>query len=211
MKNVINYGEGYLEGIQLGKTEMLNRMGKTIKNLLEEFIDVNAKIDPTRLHHVYEWYHVGSPQSRLFDISYVANNGGLTFGSTFTQSRSIANGSTTPFYDKASIMENGIPITLIPKRAKALAFEDNGEMVFTKGPVDISNPGGQDVQGSFSDIMNIFFERYLSQSYLTESGFSKHLEYPAEFKANLSRSKTGGRALGKDVGYKWIVKAGNQL
>jgi hypothetical protein len=166
MSNVVKYAEGYLEGVQLGKNQMLEKMGTTIKAILEEFIDTNARMDPRSLHHVYEWYQVGSPAARLFDINCVVSNGGLTFDSTFSQSRSIANGATTPFYDKATIMEKGIPITLIPKNASALRFEDNGQEVFTKGPVQIDSPGGQDVQGSFGDIMDVFFQRYLKQSYL---------------------------------------------
>lgn len=211
MNNIVKYAEGYLEGVQLGKAEMLQKLGKNIKTILEEFIDTNARIDPRSLHHVYEWYQVGSPAARLFDIDCAVTNGGLTFSSTFSQSRSIANGATTPFYDKAKIMEQGIPITLIPKKAKALRFEDNGEEIFTKGPVQITNPGGQDVQGSFNDIMNIFFERYLRQSYLVASGFSKHLETPADFKLNISKAKSGGRSAGRQVGYNWIVKAGDKI
>jgi hypothetical protein len=108
-------------------------------------------------------------------------------------------------------MEEGTPITLIPKQAKALRFEDNGETIFTKGPVQIDNPGGQDVQGSFNDIIDTFFERYFRQSYLLESGFSKHLENPVDFKLNISKAKSGGKSAGKEVGYNWIVKAGNKL
>ncbi len=211
MSNIVKYAEGYVEGIQLGKPQLLEKMGTTIKGLLEEFVDTNARIDPRRLHHVYEWYQVGSPAARLFDIDYAVTNGGLTFGSTFSQSRSLANGATVPFYDKAKIMESGVPITLIPKQAKALRFEENGEEIFSKGPITINNPGGQDVQGSFNDIIDLFFERYLSQSYLIESGFSKHLENPVDFKTNIGKAKSGGKAAGRQIGYNWIVKAGSKL
>jgi hypothetical protein len=211
LSNIVQYAEGYLDGAQLGKTQMLSKIGKTMKEILEEFIDVNARIDPSSLHHVYEWYQSGSPAARLFDIDYSVTKGGLSFGYTFSQSRSIANGSHTPFYDKASIMENGIPVTIKPVSAKVLAFDNNGETIFTKGPITIDNPGGDNVQGSFAEIFDDFFSKYLTQSYLVDSGFTRHLSTPIDFKNNLAKGKTGGRSVGKQIGYNWIVKAGDKL
>jgi hypothetical protein len=211
MSHIIQYAEGYLEGIQAGKPVMLSKMGKTIKQLLEEYVDSNARVDPQRLHHVYEWYRTGSPEARLFNITSAVYNGGLTIKSTFSQSRSIANGATTPFYDKASIMESGIPITIKPTRSDVLVFNDNGETIFTRNQVTIDNPGGEAVQGSFADIVDTFFDRYLSQSYLLQSGFSAHLKNPIDFKNNLSKGKVGGKAIGRQIGYNWIVKAGEKL
>lgn len=211
MSNVVKYAEGYLEGAELGKPQMLLKVGRTMKEILEEFIDTSARIDPATLHHVYEWYQSGSPSARLFDIDYSVTKGGLSFGYTFSQSRSLANGSNVPFYNKASIMESGIPVTIKPVYAKALAFEDNGETVFTKGPVTIDSPGGPDVQGSFAEIFNDFFSKYLTQSYLVDSGFTRHLSNPVDFKNNLARGKSGGKSVGKQIGYNWIVKAGDKL
>lgn len=211
MSNVVNYAQGYLEGVKAGKPGMLGKMGRTIKQLLEEYIDANARVNPQELHHVYEWYKAGSPEARLFDISSTVYGGGLTIKSTFSQSRSIANGSIEPFYDKASIMEKGIPVVIKPKRSNVLVFDDNGETIFTKGPITIDSPGGDYVEGSFENIVNSFFTRYFSQSYLTASGFTAHIKNPAEFKANMGRAKTGGKALGRQIGYNWIVKAGDKL
>lgn len=211
MNNVVKYAEGYLEGLQMGKPEMLRAMGKTTKALLEEYIDANARVNPQELHHVYEWYRTGSPEARLFDITTTVYNGGLTFKSTFSQSRSLSRGSTEPFYNKASIMESGIPITIRPKKANVLVFDDNGETIFSKGPITIDQPGGDYVQGSFANIVNSFFTRYFTQSYLSRSGFTAHLKSPIDFKKNFAKSKNGGKALGKEIGYNWIVKAGDKL
>lgn len=211
MSNVVKYAEGFLEGAKAGKPVMLSKMGLVIKNLLEEYIDTNARVDPETLHHVYEWYRTGSPEARLFDISYVATSGGLTISSTFSQSRSLANGSTVPFYDKANIMENGIPVTIRPKKSNVLVFDDNGNTIFTRGPVNVENPGGDAVQGSFENVVDSFFNRYFAQSYLASSGFTAHLKTPTDFKSNFARAKTGGKSLGKQIGYNWIVKAGGKL
>lgn len=211
MTNVIKYAEGYLEGVQAGKPALLSKMGRTIKELAKEFVDSMARIDPASLHHVYEWYQTGSPAARLFDIDYTVVNGGLSFDTTLSQSRSFANGSTVPFYNKAYIMENGIPVTIHPKQSGVLAFDDNGETVFTKSPIYVNAPGGKQVQGSLQDTLATFFNTYLTQAYLIESGFTRHINNPSEFKANLSRGKSGGKSVGKQIGYNWIVKAGDKL
>jgi hypothetical protein len=49
-------------------------------------------------------------------------------------------------------MERGISVTVVPRSAQALAFEDNGEQVFTKQPVTIDNPGGSQVAGGFERV-----------------------------------------------------------
>jgi hypothetical protein len=211
MANFVKYSEGYLEGIHLGKSKMLQQFGANTKEIALEYIDTMARVDPLSLHHVYEWYQTGSPEARLFDIDYRVTNGGLSFDSTFSQSKSFSRGSQTPFYDKASIMENGIPVTIRPKRSQVLAFEDNGETIFTKGPVEITNPGGSAVQGSFSETLKTFFGTYFTQAFLTSSGFTRYLETPMDYKTNLPKSKTGGASAGKQIGYNWIVKAGGKI
>ncbi len=211
MSNVVKYAEGFLEGAQAGKPQLLQKMGRTIKEVVKEFIDSQARVDPQRLHHVYEWYQSGQPTARLFDIDYAVTGAGLTFSSTFSQSKSLARGSDVPFYDKAYIMENGIPVTIKPRTAKALAFTDAGEQVFVKGEIEIQNPGGSEVAGSFQEVMDIFFSKYLTQSYLVASGFTYHLENATDFKKNLSRAKSGGKSAGRQIGYNWIVKAGDKL
>jgi len=203
MNAVVDYTIGFLEGAQKGKTELLQTLGEKTKVILEDFIDSNARTSPDTLHHVYEWYQTGSPNARLFDIEYSTFGGGLTFKSTFSQSASVQNGSTTPFYDKARIMEQGIPVVIRPKRSSVLAFEDQGEQVFTQKPVTVSNPGGA-TQGGFEQVVNTFFNSYWSQSFLQASGVADILRNPVQFKRNLPRAKRGGKAKGFDVGYRWI-------
>jgi len=157
------------------------------------------------LHHVYEWYMTGSPDARLFDLQYTVSGLGLSFKSTFSQSTSIKNGSTVPFYDKARIMENGIPVTIKPVSSPVLVFEDNGETVFTKNPVSVANPGGGAVNGSFERTFDMFFEQYFTQSFLKASGMLDYLSNPIAYKKNLEKGKRGGRAVGVTTGYRWIA------
>lgn len=208
MKNIIDYSIGYVNGIQGGKRAFLTTLGLETVELMKEYIDSNAKVNPQMLHHVYEWHETGSPSARLFDINYTVSNVGLSFMSTFKQSTSIKRGSRVPFYNKARIMEEGIPVTIRPTRAQALAFDINGEEIFTRQPVEVLNPGGDEVQGGYERVFESFFNRYFTQAFLRVSGVAQYLSNPIAYKKNLRSGKKGGKAKGYEVGYRWIANAG---
>jgi hypothetical protein len=208
MNNIVNYSVGFLEGIQKGKTVFLKTLGLQTVETMKEFIDSNARVNPQMLHHIYEWNQTGSPSARLYDISYTTSNLGLSFRSSFSQSTSIKDGSRTPFYDKARIMEYGIPVTIRPKAAEVLAFDQNGETVFTKGPVQVLNPGGNAVEGGFEKVFDMFFNRYFSQAFLRTSGIAQYLENPVVYKKDMQAGKTMGKTKGLSTGYRWIANAG---
>jgi hypothetical protein len=208
MSNIVDYSMGFLEGIQRGKTIFLKTVGLETVELMKEFIDSNARVNPDMLHHVYEWNQTGSPSARLYDISYTTSNLGLSFRSSFRQSTSIKNGSRTPFYDKARVMEEGIPVVIRPRVAQALAFEDNGETVFTKNEVRVDNPGGTEVQGGFEKVFDMFFNRYFSQAFLRVSGIARYLENPVVYRKDMAAGKRLGRSKGLSTGYRWIANAG---
>lgn len=207
MDNIINYSLGFLEGAQMGKQEFLNNLGEGTIKALGSYIDTSAKLNQAALHHVYEWYQTGSPAARLFDITYTSTNSGLSIGATLKQSRTLSQDSNTPFYDKARIMEKGIPVTIKPKGGGVLAFTDAGETVFTKKPVFIKNPGGTQVTGSFEQIIDEFILRYFKQSFLKASGLFDYISKPVLFKQNISAGSKSGKSKGKDVGYKWMANA----
>jgi hypothetical protein len=208
MNNIMEYSVGYLDGIHQGKQKFLGSIGSSVIETLKTYIDSSARVDPQMLHHVYEWNQTGSPSARLFDIEYTISNLGLSFKSSFTQSSSVKDGSTTPFYNKAMIMENGIPVTIKPKNASILSFNVDGEQVFTKGPIEVSNPGGDMVQGSFENVFDEFFNRYFTQAFLSSSGISSYLKSPVLYKKNLVAGKSLGKSAGVSTGYRWIANAG---
>lgn len=203
LNNVVAYSIGFLDGVKIGKPKMLASLGAELRELVGEFIDANARVNPQSLHHVYEWYQTGSPAGRLFDIDYNVTVGGLSLNGTLTQSRSIAKNSKEPFYNKASIMEYGVPITISPKSAQALRFEVDGEEVFTKKPVTIQNPGGN-VEGNFQETFRLFFTTYASQALLEVSGLADQLSKPTEFDKNFAAGVRGGRSVGLTAGMKYI-------
>jgi hypothetical protein len=194
--------------IQSGKVKFLNNVGVLTKELLEDYIDSNARVNPKALHHIYEWYKVGSPDARLYNINYTVSNLGLSFVSTMKQSTSIKDGSSVPFYNKAKIMEEGTPVTIKPKKADVLVFEDGGETVFTKGKVVIQSPGGTATTGSFEKVVDTFFNKYFTQAFLSSSGILQYFNNSTVYSKNLSVGKKIGRSKGLEVGYRWIANAG---
>lgn len=204
LTNIIQYSEGFLDGVQLGKKEFLDNIGRDVLDTMKMFIDSNARVNPQALHHVYEWYQTGSPQARLFDITYTVSNLGLSFKSTFSQSKSIKGGSKEPFYNKAKIMEEGIPVVIKPKQAKVLAFDINGQEIFTKNPVTVENPGGQ-VEGQYERVFDQFFSKYFTQAFLKSSGILEQFKNPTVYKSNMNAGKLSGKSKGVQTGYRWIA------
>jgi hypothetical protein len=205
--NIVNYSSGFLEGAQRGKKTFLDNLGKGVIFALGQYIDVEARSNPSALHHVYEWYQTGSPSARLFDINYTVSNLGLSINSTFRQSRTVQEDSSTPFYNKAKIMEDGIPVLIRPKKNSVLRFYEGGQTVFTSKPVTVRNPGGEEVQGSFERIFDEFMKRYFTQAFLRASGISDYISNPVIYKTNLKAGAKQGRSKGVATGYKWITNA----
>jgi hypothetical protein len=207
INNIMEYSTGFVQGIEKGKSALYMQLAPKIAELASQFIDVNAKMSPELLHHIYEWQKVGSPEARLFDIDYKITGIGITFISSLKQSKSIKDGSNVPFYDKARIMEEGVAVTIRPKKANALRFEIDGQEVFTSGEVTVDNPGGQ-TKGQFENVLNNFFGVYFRQSFLNSSGLLQYFKSPDVYKKNLNSAKRGGRSLGLKTGYQWVANAG---
>lgn len=208
MQNLVAYSEGFVEGIVLGRAAFLQNFGVVVLEGLKQFIDSMAKVDPELLQHVYEWNQTGSPSARLYDLSYVVSVGGLSVNSTFKQSTSIKEGSREPFYDKARIMESGLPVTIKPKVAKVLVFEADGKTIYTANPVTVTNPGGERARGGFEQTMKTFFGQYFTQAFLISSGIMDRLKDMSAYERNLNMGIRMGRSKGKETGYRWIVQAG---
>jgi hypothetical protein len=207
MNNIVNYSFGFLEGVQKGKKIFLDKLGKGVIEALAQYVDVEARSNPKALHHVYEWNQVGSPTSRLFNLNYTVSNLGLSINSTFRQSRSVSENMTVPFYNKAKIMEDGIPVTIAPTKSQVLRFNGPSGDVFTKKPITVTNPGGDEVYGSFEATVDEFILRYFKQSFIRASGLYEYIKKPTLYKKNLMAGSRMGRSKGIDTGFKWIANA----
>jgi len=206
MNNIIDFSEGFFEGVHKGKSNFSENLARETLDVLKEFIDSNARVMPDALHHMYEWYSTGSPEARLFDIEYISKSNGISFTSSFRQSSSVREGSMVPFYNKAEIMEKGLSVRIRPIRSDVLAFQDGGEAVFTKKEINIMNPGGSQTTGSYENVFNQFFSSYFSQAFLLSSGVMSRLSDLSDFTTNFAQAKTGGRAAGVRVGFRWMSR-----
>jgi hypothetical protein len=204
--NIIEFSKGFFEGVEKGKENFAENLAKEAVDALKDFIDSNARVNPEILHHMYEWYSTGSPEARLFDVEYIAKRNGITFTSEFRQSSSIQNGSNVPFYNKAEIMEKGLSVRIKPVRSEVLAFDSNGETVFTKSPVNVMSPGGDQTTGAYEYVFNQFFSSYFSQAFIFSSRVMAKISDLSDFSVNFSQAKTGGRSIGVKVGYRWMSR-----
>jgi len=207
LNNIVNYSFGFLDGVQKGKKVFLKNLGVGTIQAMAAYVDVSARGNPNALHHVYEWYQTGSPSARLFDLDYTVSNNGLTINSKFRQSRTLKEDSNEPFYNKASIMENKVAVTITPKRSSVLVFEEGGNTIFTKGSVTVRSPGGEYVAGSFERTIDEFMLRYFKQSFLRASGLYDYIKKPTLYKQNLKSGSKLGKQKGIETGFKWIANA----
>ena len=144
------------------------------------YIDAKARTAPVAFHHVYEWKKTGNPESRLFQIKKLSQDG-LSFkiGYDFKLSKSLVPTGKGKhrhvFANKAAVMESGIPIVIRPRSAERLVFEVNGYTVFMpKGAaVTVTKPGGTRVKDSFKMAYKQFFTGNLVNLSIKKSGFQK--------------------------------------
>jgi hypothetical protein len=205
--NIADYSFGFLDGVNRGKKEFLNNLGKSVIFSLGQYIDSEARANSASMHHVYEWYKTGSPNARLFDLQYTVSNLGLSINSTFRQSTSMSKDATEPFYNKAKIMEDGIPVTIRPKSSTVLRFTEGSEEIFSTEPITVDNPGGKEVVGSFERVFNEFMTTYFTQAFLRSSGLLSYLKQATAYKTNFAAGSKMGRSKGVSTGYKWIIDA----
>jgi hypothetical protein len=194
MRNAMSYAEGFFDGVDVSHTLFNNELAQVIKQACGKYIDSSARIDPTSLHHVYEWGAVGDPGGRLFDITALADNMFIRFTFDFRDSNVNSPGSATPFAKKAEIMESGMSVVVAPKNSDTLVFEgDDGEMVFTQEEITIENPGGPNTTGSFERVVREFFYVYLKQGLL--KSLLKDLDTADEFTDGFKNGTGYGRGM----------------
>jgi hypothetical protein len=208
MRNTVAYSNGFIRGIEISKIRFNEQLGELASEMLKKYIDSRARADRESLHHVYEWDAVGSPAARLFQIESKASATNITFWGRFLPSKSVSDNSEEPFVNKAEVMENSILIEVTP-RNNVLAFEADGETVFTTDTVYVANPGGDEVAGSFGRVVEDFFDTHFTAQVLHQSGLSRKLSNPKEFAQYFSAgARGGGSVLGKHAGRTYLTTKG---
>jgi hypothetical protein len=69
MNNIVAYSEGFMQGIERGKQKMMSNFANEVKAALKEFIDASARVNPSALHHMYEWHQTGSQMQDCSTLS----------------------------------------------------------------------------------------------------------------------------------------------
>ena len=206
MKNTISYSLGFMEGVQSDRLSFNRLLGEYTKEALGKYIDAKARGNPEELHHVYEVGADGSDNGRLFNFNVAATKANIMFNGYFLPSSGIPNNGGYPFIDKANVMEDGISITITPKRSKVLVFDVDGETVFTPNAITIDHPGGDQVAGSFGRTVDEFFLNYFTNAMLMP--LIADLQRADEFTRNFAAGARGGRSVGIRAGRSYLNMIG---
>ncbi len=198
-KNTIEYSEGFIQGIDINKLNFNNELANFTSITLKKYIDSQARMNPLKLHHVYEWGKAGNEASRLFEFDTAVTGRTISITGKFLPSKSISDTSSEPFTNKATIMENAIAVVIEPKNSDVLAFENNGETVFTTNAIYIDHPGGDEVANGFGSTVNNFFDNYFTNGLLKPliNKLSTANEFTESFSAGVMNGKNIGIQAGK--------------
>lgn len=208
LNNTVSYSNGFLNGTELAQPIFNQQLGEFIKEALYKYVDAKARMNPDKFHHIYEWDQVGRPGARLFEFAMTPGKRTIRFTGKLLSSNTPSPSSGQIFEDKAKVMENGITITIEPKNAEVLVFENEGQTIFTTKQIEIENPGGPEVAGSFSEIINDFFSNYLTVGLLRGSGLLTKLGYPVEYKDSFSQGTKSGAPAGIKAGKRYLSTKG---
>lgn len=166
--------DSVLAGIkELTKPKVLNEISRAVFSITGKrfMIDIDnyARVNPKKMHHVYEWGNIGRSNSRLFELKRESMlNGTLIVASNFLPSKLpvpispdlLMPGSTGKsvsrkniFANKATVMESSTPVSFNAKRI--LAFMGNNGIAFIKPgtQINILHPGGIQTKNAFADYM----------------------------------------------------------
>jgi hypothetical protein len=143
---------------------------KMLATYFEAYVDNLSRSNHAKYHHIYEPNQTGDSTARLF-VSTLDKGKTPKLMYSFKQSSSPSD-SGYVFRNRAFVMENGIPLNIKPKNEEYLKFEYNGKF-YQKKQVYVSQPGGPEVQGSFSELFNKFMTTAASKALVDLEFFSR--------------------------------------
>lgn len=196
LNNTVDYAQTYLREIHLGQAKFNSQVAVYVKNLLYKYIDSQARLYPERLAHVYEPGFNGAASQRLFTFETHSTLEDITFTARFNHSTLPSTEGGVAFEQRAQIMEDGMAVTIAPKNGNVLAFDVDGETVFTTKPITIDHPGGPEAAGAFKDTIDSFFNQYLTNVVMMPifEKMSKSRAFTNYFSAGVQSPSNAGRA-----------------
>jgi hypothetical protein len=206
LNNILEYSDSFYRTAKLNELKISKSLAEMSVDSFYDYLDGLARSHPGMLHHVYEWGQTGNPYQRLFELSIKLRGKTAEVGADFLYSDSISNNGTTSFYNKAEVMEEGIPVIINQIDAKALFFEIDGEDFFRLGPIYIANPGGEATRGSFKKAFKEFYGVYFEEVYLESIQFYQKLRNPKQYSRNIKNASKSNNAAsaGKSAALSWI-------
>lgn len=200
LKNAVEYSTAYVYSIEETKTIFYKELAECVVDTLNKYVDSQARVNPQKLHHVYEWNMIGEENGRLFKFKTTLNKNGIRVDGSFLPSKTISNNANEPFTNKAYIMENSIAIEISPRNSDVLVFESGDQTVFTTNSIYVEHPGGPHVEDGFGDTINSFFNTYFTYAILQPmlNKLSTQLEYDKGFAAGTRVGRSAGIKAGRE-------------
>lgn len=155
---------------ELTSPTVLTQLSRAVFSLTGErfAIDVDnyARLNPKKMHHVYEWGKVGNKTKRLFVLERsIMINGNLVITTNFLPSKLpvpinkelLKPGSTgkvvskkSIFANKAKVMEAGTPVSFTAKRVLSIVGNNGIAFIAPGTKINILHPGGLQTKNSFA-------------------------------------------------------------
>lgn len=167
-------------------------------------MNLEARANPKRYHHIYEWNKTGNPSGRLFFLYKERfTNGTLIIKPGFIQSKSkvpidpalLSPGRTGKtvssryvFKDKARVMEDGSPVIYRTTRPTPMVIDGSIKFVSAGTIIKNLNPGGKEVRGSFEKFYHMWFATKVN-SVIESSGIIENID--REVASILNKKKSG--------------------
>jgi len=207
--NIVQYSEGFVGEAKRNELKLSKGVAEMSIDAFYDYLDGLARSHPGMLHHIYEWGEVGNPFERLVELKTEISGKTVEVSADFLQSYSVSENSNEEFYNKAQVMEEGIPVVINEVNAKALFFMIDGQEFFRVGPIFIANPGGDATRGSFVKAFNEFYGEYFENVFLQSIRFYDKLRNPKEYSSHIKSAAKSQNAhsLGKSAGFAWIDRA----
>lgn len=209
LNNLVAYSEGFIKETKAKESYVASKLGATSIEAFYQYLDGLARTNPGMLHHVYEWGQVGNPGARLVELKKSFGSNKVNISADLLQSDSVPENGRTPFFDKAEVMEEGIPVVVNEVEAQALFFQVDGQEFFRAGPIVIENPGGEATRGSLVNAFEEFYNVYFDKVFLKAIRFYDHFSYARDYEKNFAAAMRSGNAaaMGRQSALSWILNA----
>lgn len=166
--------DGYVAEIeQLTKPKVLDQISRAVFTITSKrfLIDIDnySRVNPKKMHHIYEWGKIGNSSGRLFVLERSSIlDGTLLISSKFLPSKMpvpinpqlLIPGKTgksvskrSIFANKAEVMEKGTPVSFNAKKVLAIVGNEGAAFIAKGTRVNILHPGGLQTKNAFATYM----------------------------------------------------------